>query len=224
VKYPVLKKVRAVFEWMIHFVQPSPVLNKEDYSWYKEVEKYHPQIKIELEKLLLNLDNVTNFNSVLPNQRALKQDDQWKSYFIKVLGENVEKHVQECPVTFEAIEKIPGVINAFFSILRPGVHIPAHRGPYAGILRYHLGVKIPKGDVGIRVGSENCQWEEGKSLFFDDSFDHEAWNKTDEIRAILFVDIKRPLPIGLDQLNRGLLSLFAQSKAANYGKNIVLNT
>lgn len=222
-RYPVLKKIRTFIEWIIHKIDPSPVLPKERYLWHKDVEAYHPAIKKELLEIIKKLDEVTNFNDVLPNQRALKQNDQWKSYFIKVLGEDVPKHTQECPQTTEAINNIPGVINAFFSILRPGVHIPAHRGPYAGILRYHLGVIIPKGDVGIRVGDVQCRWEEGSSIFFDDSFDHEAWNKTDEIRGILFIDIKRPLPPILSQLNNLLLNLFAKSKAENYGKNVVLN-
>ena len=77
--------------------------------------------------------------------------------------------------------------------------------------------------MGIRVGDVQCRWEEGSSIFFDDSFDHEAWNKIDEIRGILFVDIKRPLTPIIKQINDFLLSLFAKSKAANYGKNIVLN-
>lgn len=223
-KYPVLKKIRTFIEWMIHKIDPSPVLPKERYLWYKDVEKYHPQIKTELEEIIKNLDSVKNFNDVLPNQRALKQNNQWKSYFLKVLGEDVPEHKKQCPKTAEAIEKIPGVINAFFSILRPGVHIPAHRGPYAGILRYHLGVIIPKGNVGIRVGDVQCRWEEGQSLFFDDSFDHEAWNKSEEIRGILFVDIKRPLPPVIMQLNLFFLKLFSFSKAVKYGKNFVLNS
>ena len=54
----------------------------------------------------------------------------------------------------------------------------------------------------ILVGSEVRSWEEGKSLIFDDSHWHEAWNDSDSYRVVLFVDCERPLPFPLSILNR----------------------
>ena len=75
------------------------------------------------------------------------------------------------------------------------------------MLRYHLGLRVPRERerCWIRIGGERRTWTEGESLVFDDSFNHEVHNDTDEYRAILFVDFLRPLhfPVGL--LNRGLI-------------------
>jgi aspartyl/asparaginyl beta-hydroxylase (cupin superfamily) len=221
-QYPLAKLLRTGIERKIHQYEPRPVLPEEDFLWGREVEKYHSKIKSEvLKNVLPYLDEITNFNSVLPQQRALKQNDQWKSFFLIALGKPIENHQNLCPNTAEALKNIPGLINAFFSILRPGVHIPAHRGPYSGILRYHLGVIIPKGDVGIRVADVQCRWEEGKSLYFDDSFDHEAWNHTDQIRVVLFVDIERPLPPLLSFTNKLMIEVFKKSKLSRYAQQKV---
>ena len=71
--------------------------------------------------------------------------------------------------------------TAFFSILAPGKHLPPHRGPYKGVMRYHLGLLIPEPaeQCGIRVDTETRHWAEGESMIFDDTFEHEAWNDTD---------------------------------------------
>ena len=93
---------------------------------------------------------------------------------------------------------------AMFSILAPRSHIPSHRGPYKELLRYHLGLIIPSPRSGcrLRVADEVRSWQEGKSLIFDDSYSHEAWNDSDCHRVVLFVDFVRPLPFPLSTLNR----------------------
>ena len=94
--------------------------------------------------------------------------------------------------------------TAMFSILSPRKHILDHRGPYKGVLRYHLGLIVPaeKEACRIRVGDDIRHWEEGKSLMFDDTFNHEVWNDTDETRVVLFVDVLRPLPFPESLINR----------------------
>jgi beta-hydroxylase len=99
--------------------------------------------------------------------------------------------------------------TAFFSILAPGKHIAPHRGPSAGVLRYHLGLKIPvqAERCRIRVRDEYAHWREGASLVFDDTYEHEVWNDTDEERVVLFLDVVRPLPFPVAQLNAGFLRI-----------------
>ena len=94
------------------------------------------------------------------------------------------------------MREIPGMTTAMFSILSPRKHILDHRGPYKGVLRYHLGLIVPEDAerCRIRVGEDVRHWEEGKSMIFDDTFNHEVWNDTDETRVVLFVDVLRPLP------------------------------
>jgi len=81
--------------------------------------------------------------------------------------------------------------RTMFSILAPGKHIPDHCGPYKGVIRYHLGLKVPRDarQCRIRVGDEYATWAEGTSELFDDTYEHEVWNDTDEERVVLFCDV-----------------------------------
>jgi len=222
--YSAAKFFRTLLESIIHAIQPEAVLDGKQFPWAAKVEELFPAIQREARLVLGEIEKIVNFAEVLPNQRALKQGHDWKSYFLVALHDPVVKHQARCPVTMKALHRIPGVINAFFSILAPGAHITAHRGPYAGILRYHLGLIIPEGDVAIRVDKRVCRWKEGASLFFDDSFDHEAWNRTESVRIILFVDMERPLPPILRGLNRFMLLLFRQSQAAQEAYRKIMDT
>jgi ornithine lipid ester-linked acyl 2-hydroxylase len=87
--------------------------------------------------------------------------------------------------------------------LAPDKHIPEHTGKYKGVIRYHLALKVPEpaDACGIRINNEVVHWQEGKNLLFDDTFPHEAWNKTDDYRVVLFLDIMRPLRFPLSFVN-----------------------
>ena len=100
-----------------------------------------------------------------------------------------------------------------FSILSPGKHIEPHRGPYRGVLRYHLGLRIPEpaSAAGISVGGEVRHWEEGRSLLFDDGYEHFAWNDTDGVRVVLFMDVERPLRRPAALVNRAVVRAVALS-------------
>ena len=222
--YSYFKKYRRVIENHIHRIESRPVLPSNEFPWTHSVEAMHSQIKQECLQVLKQLNYVVNFDQILPGQRALHQGEQWKSFYLVALGKPIPGHAKLCPLTMQALQNVPNMMNAFFSILKPGTHIPAHRGPYSGILRYHLGVVIPKGDVGIRVAQEICRWEEGKSLIFDDGFEHEAWNRTEQLRVILFVDLARPLPCPLGLLNRGVLNLMRFSKEVRHAQRVIQNT
>jgi beta-hydroxylase len=103
--------------------------------------------------------------------------------------------------------------TAMFSILAPGKHVPPHRGPYKGVLRYHLALLVPqpRNRCRIRIADQLRHFEEGKSLLFDDTFVHEVWNESSGHRAVLFVDIVRPLPWPLSWMNR--LAIWAISRS-----------
>ena len=85
--------------------------------------------------------------------------------------------------------------------------------PYKGVLRYHLGIIVPKDAEAcrIRVGDDFRHWQEGKSLIFDDTFNHEVWNDTDETRVVLFVDVLRPLPEPYATINRWIVKAIGWS-------------
>ena len=101
---------------------------------------------------------------------------------------------------------MPGVLQAFFSVLEPGKSIPLHDGPYIGYLRYHLGVHVPKEDPPmIRVADHPYVWKDGESVLLDDSWPHEVINHSREPRVVLIVDLPRPLPLVPRLVNAALL-------------------
>jgi aspartyl/asparaginyl beta-hydroxylase (cupin superfamily) len=118
-----------------------------------------------------------------------------------------------CPRTAALMREIPGMTTAMFSILSPRKHILDHRGPYKGVLRYHLGLVVPERaeHCRIRVGEGFRHWQEGKSMIFDDTFNHEVWNDTEETRVVLFVDVLRPLPSPESLINRLIVKAIGYS-------------
>jgi len=80
--------------------------------------------------------------------------------------------------------------------------VPAHEGPYYGYLRYHLGLRVPKDNPPrIVVNGQNHFWKEGEIVFFDDSWPHEVLKNGNELRAVLIVNMLRPLPFTGDIVN-----------------------
>ncbi|MDJ0724865.1 MAG: aspartyl/asparaginyl beta-hydroxylase domain-containing protein [Prochloraceae cyanobacterium] len=191
----------------------SVFFDPDRFNWVKDLEANWQIIRFELENILKYKDNLPNFQDISTDQKSITRDNLWKTYFLYGYGIKAEGNCQRCPETTKLIENIPGMKTAFFSILLPGKHIPEHRGPYKGIIRYHLGLIVPeeKENCQIRVADETRSWQEGKSLIFDDSFPHEAWNNTNSIRVVLFLDIVRPIAFPFSILNNLLIELIARS-------------
>lgn len=183
------------------------------YPWVADLEANWQIIRQELDIVLNNLDRIPNFQDISTDQYSITQDNRWKTYFFYAYGIKAENNCRKCPQTTRLIERVPGMKTAFFSILLPHKHIPEHRGPYKGVIRYHLALKVPEPATAckIRVGEDIRYWEEGKSLMFDDTFPHEAWNDTDDIRVILFVDFIRPMRFPFSWLNQLMIQLIARS-------------
>lgn len=96
-----------------------------------------------------------------------------------------------CPNTAAACAAVPGMVNAGFSRFAPGTHLHPHHGELRGVLRCHLGLIVPAGDVALRLGDQAVRWHPGRSLVFDDTFEHEAWNHADADRVVLIVTFRR---------------------------------
>jgi aspartyl/asparaginyl beta-hydroxylase (cupin superfamily) len=130
-------------------------------------------------------------------------DRDWKIYPLNIMGVKPEAFCARCPRTTALLDGIPGLFEAFFSILEGGKSIPAHEGPYRGYVRYHLGLVVPeKNPPSIRLKDQIYTWKEGESVLFDDSWNHEVYNHCEEDRVVLIVDIRRPMPPPFDLVNR----------------------
>ncbi len=181
-----------------------------DFPWVADVEASWREIRAELDALLELGRYIPPFQDVHALQRQITDDDHWRTYFLRVYGWDIRRTFEQCPRTWEVLSRIPNMTLAMFSVFEPGKIVPPHRGPNKGVLRYHLGLKVPTTDpeqIGIKIKDEVRGWEEGKSLIFDDCHTHSVWNKTDQTRVVLFVDFLRPLPRWLEMGNRAMLNL-----------------
>jgi beta-hydroxylase len=118
----------------------------------------------------------------------------WKRFYVKWYDEALPSARALCPKTVALVNSIPTVNAAMFALLPPGSKLGAHRDPFAGSLRYHLGLVTPNSDrCRIVVDGEPYAWRDGEPVMFDETFIHTAENRSDVARLILFCDVERPL-------------------------------
>ncbi|VFR89847.1 Fe(2+)/alpha-ketoglutarate-dependent dioxygenase LpxO [plant metagenome] len=128
----------------------------------------------------------------------------WKRFYLKWYDARHPSAEALCPRTVALLRQLPSVKAAMFAQLPPGGKLNAHRDPYAGSLRYHLGLVTPNNDrCYIEVDGERYSWRDGDSVVFDETYIHSALNGTEQNRIILFCDIERPVRWGwVGALNR----------------------
>lgn len=118
----------------------------------------------------------------------------WKRFYLKWYGDFLPSAQALCPKTAKLLASIPSVNAAMFALLPPGARLAAHRDPFAGSLRYHLGLSTPNSeDCHIVVDGQPYFWKDGEPVVFDETYIHCAENQTSQQRLILFCDIERPL-------------------------------
>ncbi len=198
------------FEWWLlrsSQIPTTPFLNRADFAWAPALEAGWRDIRAELDEVLSQRDDLPNLQDIVADVKPISRDDRWKAFFFLAYGYQSEANRARCPATTALIDQIPGLVTAFFSILAPGKHIPPHRGPYRGVVRCHLGLKIPDppDSCGIKVGGETRHWAEGATMFFDDGYEHSAWNDSDQTRVVMWLDVIRPLRRPAASVNRALL-------------------
>lgn len=202
-------------------VPTTPFLPLDTLSWVPGLEANWQVIRAELDQVLTYRESLPNFQDISVDQASITDDDGWKTYFFFGYGFRSAANCARCPETAALLDGIPGLTTAFFSILSPHKHIGAHRGPWRGVLRYHLALRVPvpSHQAGISVGGQVAHWEEGRSLLFDDGYEHSAWNDTDGVRVVLFVDVIRPLAPAADRVNRALISAIGRSPYIRDARN-----
>ena len=130
----------------------------------------------------------------------------WTRFHLKWYREPLPSAVALCPKTVAILEKIPSLRAATFAMMRPGGSLNPHRDPYAGVLRYHLGLCTPNDDrCRIVVDGEPYTWRDGEDVIFDETYVHWVKNETDAPRMILFADIIRPARFRLMTLLNNLM-------------------
>ena len=207
------------------FLPADEFFERRHFPWMEAVEAQSDAIRDELLALIaadapgfapyVSQDPGTpqNLWSTLDNSLS------WSAYYLIKYGERIEEACERCPVTAAMLESIPGAKmtrrapTAFFSILKPKTHIPPHTGVTNTRAIIHLPLIVPEG-CGFRVGGETRQWTVGEAFAFDDTIEHEAWNNSDELRAVLIFDVWNP---HLSEVERSMLQRFFEvSDASDY--------
>lgn len=194
-------------------VPTTPFMDPDLFEWNGVVTAQWTKVQRELRALLANVETIPEWLVVTDEKNLpITDNDTWRTYFFYVYGHRFEKQCSECPETARLLDQIPGMKTALFSILEPGTKITPHRGPYRGVLRYHLPLQVPaEGGCGIRVGNETASWEEGVGMMFDDTYEHEAWNESSHTRVVLFLDIVRPMRFPFNLINSAIIKIVGLS-------------
>lgn len=197
---------------------------RAEFPWMDRVEAAADDIRGEL---LQVLEEETAFRPYVEavegrptfDNLGLLGNPAWSAFYLWKDGAPVEENAARCPKTMAALADVPlctipgRTPSILFSLLRPGAHIPPHHGFMNARYICHLPLIVPDG-CGMRVGSETRPWTIGKGCIFDDSIEHEAWNRNpDHLRVVLIFDVWRP---ELSAVERDLISATLQAVDA-YG-------
>jgi aspartate beta-hydroxylase len=162
-----------------------------------------------------HLHDVPRFHEIMREQVAISDNDKrdWRLLILKAYGAEVPRNMAACPRLAAIVKSSPDVLSASISFLAPGKHIPAHRGPFRGVLRFYLVLSMPKAADGrpaavLKIADEEYRMDDGECLLWDDTYVHEVWNASDAVRIVLLLDVWRhSMPIDMEIFSRTLLAM-----------------
>lgn len=185
------------------FLPADEFFDRRHFPWLPEIEAKTDLIRAELEALIAASDPgfhpYVEMEPGTPQNKwsALDHKLDWSAFHLWRHGRRDDAACARCPETAAAIEATPlaqlanRAPNVFFSVLRPGTHLPAHTGVSNVRAIIHLPLIVPPG-CALRVGGETREWRVGEAFAFDDTIEHEAWNRSDQLRAVLIFDTWNP--------------------------------
>jgi len=182
-----------VLMYLFSKVPSQPYLETRDFPELRVLQDHWEEIREEAQQLyqLGQIKASDQYNDVGFNSFFRTG---WKRFYLKWYEDSHPSAAQLCPKTTELLRSIGTVKAAMFAELPPGSRLVQHRDPYAGSLRYHLGLITPN-DPGcyISVDGQSYHWRDGEAVMFDETYLHYAQNTTQQNRIILFCDVERPL-------------------------------
>lgn len=196
--YRFLKRQRhRVNDWIAHssLIPNDPVLDPGAFDWTRPLRAEWQAIRAEAMAVYQHLSAIPPLREISPDHRGIVKDNSWRSFFLIGYGHRQEANMARAPRTADLVSRIPGLNSAFFSILGPGTQITPHRGVTKAFITAHLGLKVPRDGPScwMRVDDQRLHWREGEWTAFDDTYEHEVRNETDETRIILLCQVERPL-------------------------------
>jgi len=203
------------FMYAFSAVPNRPYLPLEDFPQLRVLQDRWQDIRAEAARLfeaghikVAGAYNDAGFNSFFKSG--------WKRFYLKWYDTEHPSARELCPVTTALVRDIPGLKAAMFTALPPGSKLPRHRDPYAGSLRFHMGlITANSPECYIDVDGERYYWKDGEAVMFDETFIHYAENRTGVNRIILFCDIERPMKYRWAQAVNRFFSLLLLRSAAS---------
>lgn len=219
--------VYAISALITQSVRTPPQLSLDaNFPQHREFEENFVSIKREVAEVVRNQDKLPLTKDTFAGQnetigkdvkvnKQTAQVDGWRIFVVSV-GETFTPSAERtCPTLCALLKKHKDVVGScVVSILPPNCSIPRHVGYYKGCMRYMLGVEIPdpQDQVYLCVNDEKVNWQEGKSILWDDTYPHKVFNRTSGRRVVLYMDVLRPLRSKLlSGINRSLARMFQQS-------------
>jgi aspartyl/asparaginyl beta-hydroxylase (cupin superfamily) len=186
---------------------------RAEFPWMEAVEAATAAIRAELLEVMAGEEAFSPYvqapvDRPVNDRFGLVDNPSWSALHLWRDGAPVPENADRCPRTMAALEGAPRAFIegrtpiALFSRMTAGAHIPPHHGFVNTRLICHLPLIVPEG-CQLRVGGETRAWREGEALIFDDTIEHEAWNRSGETRVVLLFDIWRP---ELSAEERGLVT------------------
>lgn len=205
------------------FLPADEFFERRHFPWLEALEARTEAIRAEFVALIEDGEpDFTPYVSQDPGTPSnkwspLDRSPDWSAYYLLKMGTRIEAACARCPETAAALELPPRAVlpgrapTAFFSVLRPHTRIPAHTGVSNTRAIVHLPLVVPD-RCGFRVGGDRREWREGEAFAFDDTIDHEAWNDSDALRAVLIFDVWNP---HLTEVEQRLLQAFFMAADAS---------
>lgn len=186
---------------------PSPYFDLKLFPWIPEFEAQTNTIRDELINLLPAVSKSERvFGSVeLERQNLRGIEPSWNGYYFYRHGVRREDNCSACPKTAAALDSVPlsrvreHGPEVLFSVFTAGTHLMPHRGVTNTRIVAHLPLIVPK-DCALNVAGQVHEWKEGEIVVFDDTYEHEAWNRSPHIRVVLIFDLWNPFLTEIERL------------------------
>lgn len=191
-------------------IDTPPVLDMD--SYFPDGHRFQREWQAIHGEAMAILDSarpIPRFHDIMPAQADISATDgrDWRMFLLRVYGQDIRSNLAHCPRLAELLAASPEVLSATLSFLAPHKHIPRHSGPFRGILRYQLNLEAPLASDGqpaavLWLAGQEHRLAAGEQLLWDDTYPHEVWNRSEQTRVALLLDVHRPdMPLDLRLLS-----------------------
>ncbi len=185
-------------------IPSTPYLDPYLQPWTTKLVEAYADIRAEALQVLSEPATMQSFLTFKPGDNVGNYlagsgpNPAWDAFFFYRHGKRYDDNHLRCPRTSAVLESIElcrirdQAPEICFSVLAPGSHIKPHHGVTNTRVVLHLPLIVPADCALNIVNGEPHHWKEGEPMMFDDTFQHEAWNRSSETRVILLMDAWNP--------------------------------